>query len=185
MPDRPRRSSSLPTGTLTFLFSDIQASTRLWQQHRAEMRGVMIRHDTLIEALVMEHNGTVVRPRGEGDSRFAVFAQASAAVASAAAIQEALFREPWPLPEQLRVRIALHTGEADLRDGDYYGPAVNRCARLRGLANGGQVLLSETTAALVRGDLPARIALRDLGTSTERPRRARAGFPTRTPGPAG
>src|SRR5712691_7112586 len=155
--------SSLPTGTLTFLLTDTQASTRLWQQYRAEMRDVMIRHDALIEALVVEHGGTLVRPRGEGDSRFAVFTQASAAVESAAAVQLALCQEPWPLSDPLRVRMALHTGEADLRDHDYYGPAVNRCGRLRGLANGGQVLVSETTAALVRGDLPARAALRDLG----------------------
>ena len=154
---------SLPSGTLTFMFTDIQASTRLWQQYRAEMREVMIRHDALIEALVVERDGTLVKPRGEGDSRFAVFPQASAAVASAAAIQMALAEEPWPLREPLRVRIALHTGEADLLDHDYYGPAVNRCARLRGLASGGQVLLSETTAALVRGELPARASLRDLG----------------------
>src|SRR5947208_4909220 len=125
-----KTDSSLPTGTLTFLFTDVQASTRLWQQYRAEMGEVMVRHDALIEALVEEHEGTLVRPRGEGDSRFAVFAHATAAVASAAAIQVALCQEPWPLKEPLRVRMALHTGEADLREHDYYGPAVNRCARL-------------------------------------------------------
>src|SRR5260370_8449870 len=104
------KGSSLPTGTLTFLFTDIQASTRLWQEYRAEMRDVMIRHDALIEALVVEHDGRVVRPRGEGDSRFAVFSQATAAVKPSAPIQVALRQQPWPLHEPLPVRIALHTG---------------------------------------------------------------------------
>lgn len=154
----------LPTGTVTFLFTDIQSSTRLWEQHLALMPGVLSRHDALIERLVAEHDGVLVRPRGEGDSRFAVFSQASAALVAAAAIQVALLDEPWPLPEPLCVHMALHTGEADLRQGDYYGPAVNRCARLRALAYGGQTLVSGTTAALVRDLLPADLGLRDLGS---------------------
>jgi class 3 adenylate cyclase len=161
---RDQPASVLPIGTVTFLLTDIEGSTRLWEQQREGMRAALARHDALIERLVAEHGGVVVRPRGEGDSRFAVFAQASAAVAAAGAIQVALHREVWPLPEPLRVRIGLHTGEADLRDGDYYGGAVNRCARLRALAHGGQVLLSGTTTALVRDQLPADIALHGLGT---------------------
>src|SRR5437868_1324679 len=103
-----------------------------------------------MERLAEEHDGRVVRPRGEGDSRFCVFARASDGAAAALAVQRALAEEAWPTPTPLRVRMAIHTGEADLRDGDYYGSAVNRCARLRSLAHGGQTLLSDVTADLVR-----------------------------------
>src|SRR5207248_4404564 len=104
-----------------------------------------------------------VRARGEGDSRFAVFARATGAVTAAAAIQVEMHAEPWPTPTPLRVRAALHTGEAELRQGDYYGTAVNRCARLRAAAHGGQTLLSDATQALVKDELPPRSSLRDLG----------------------
>jgi predicted ATPase/class 3 adenylate cyclase len=160
---RSRTAPSLPVGTVTFLLTDIEASTRLWEQHPETMGPASARHDELIEGLAARHDGVVVRPRGEGDSRFAVFARASDAVAAACAIQRALGAEPWPLPEPLRVRIALHTGEADLRDGDYYGSAVNRCARLRAAAHGGQTLLSGVTASLTRERMPAGAALRSLG----------------------
>ncbi|HLZ30748.1 MAG TPA: AAA family ATPase [Chloroflexota bacterium] len=154
----------LPTGTVTFLLTDVQDSTRLWEQHPDAMRQALVRHDELIEAHVAEHRGVVVRPRGEGDSRFAVFWRPSDAVAAACAIQRALVVEPWPTGAELRVRIALHTGEADLRDGDYYGSAVNRCARLRGATHGAQVVLSGVTAAHVRDGLPIGASLRDLGS---------------------
>src|SRR5215217_755203 len=153
----------LPTGTVTFLFTDIQGSTTLWEHHPQAAREALVRHDALVEQIVAEHDGHVVRRRGEGDSRFAVFARASDAVAAAAALQQALHAEPWPTPTPLRVRMALHTGEADLRDGDYYGSAVNRCARLRAVAHGGQTLISLATQQLVRGQLASGIALRDLG----------------------
>jgi class 3 adenylate cyclase len=152
-----------PTGTVTFLFTDVEGSTRHWEEHPAAMRAALARHDALIEAEVAGHEGTVVRPRGEGDSRFAVFARASDAVAAAAALQRALSAEPWPPEAVLRVRMALHTGEADLREGDYYGSAVNRCARLRAIAHGGQTLLSAATAALVWDSVPSGASLRDLG----------------------
>jgi predicted ATPase/class 3 adenylate cyclase/DNA-binding XRE family transcriptional regulator len=153
----------LPTGTLTFLLTDVEGSTRLWEQHPAAMRQALERHDTLIEAAVVRHAGLVIRPRGEGDSRFAVFVRATDALAAAAAVQQALFTEPWPPEVVLRVRLALHTGEADLRAGDYYGSAVNRCARLRAVAHGGQTLVSLATSELVRDALPAGAELRDLG----------------------
>src|SRR5690242_19387659 len=105
----------LPTGTVTFLFTDVEGSTRLWEEHPAGMQQALARHDALIEAGVVQHGGSVVRPRGEGDSRFAVFVRATDAVAAAAAIQQALHGEVWSLPTPLRVRMALHTGEADLR----------------------------------------------------------------------
>src|SRR5262245_46898208 len=100
------------------------------------MRAALAEHDALIEFLTEQHGGRVVRPRGEGDSRFCVFARATDAVAAAAAIQQALHAEAWPPEAPLRVRLALHTGEADLRDGDYYGGAVNRAARLPGSPGG-------------------------------------------------
>src|SRR5919107_4179636 len=155
--------ADLPTGTVTFLLTDVEGSTALWEQHRDGMRQALIRHDALVEQIVVEHYGHVVRPRGEGDSRFAVFARASDAVAAAAALQQALHAEPWPTPTPLRVRMAVHTGEAELRESDYYGSAVNRCARLRAVAHGGQTLVSLATEQLVRGQLAAGVELRDLG----------------------
>ena len=118
--------AALPTGTITFLFTDVEGSTRLWEAHPAAMRGVMARHDALLTAVFEQHDGIVVRPRGEGDSLFAVFVRASDAVAAALAGQRALGAEAWGEVGPLRVRMGLHTGEADLREGDYYGTAVNR-----------------------------------------------------------
>jgi predicted ATPase/class 3 adenylate cyclase len=155
--------ADLPTGTVTFLFTDVGGSTRLWEQHPAAMRAATGRHDALVEEKVEGNGGVVVRPRGEGDSRFAVFARASDAVAAAFTLQLALHTESWPTPVPVRVRMALHTGEADLRDGDYYGATVNRCARLRAIAHGGQTILSQTTHDLVRQALPDGVGLRDLG----------------------
>jgi hypothetical protein len=123
----------------------------------------LARHDRIIEAAVERYGGVVVRPRGEGDSRFAVFARASDGVASATAIQQGLQAEGWPTQTPVRVRLALHTGEADLWEGDYYGRTVNRCARLRAIAHGGQALISQATYELVQDDLPPGISLRDLG----------------------
>jgi predicted ATPase/class 3 adenylate cyclase/Tfp pilus assembly protein PilF len=155
--------ASLPVGTVTFILTDVVSSTRLWEQFPEQMRQALARHDALVESLVAQHAGVVVRPRGEGDSRFGVFPRASDAVAAACAIQRALHAETWSLPEPLRVRLALHTGEADLRAGDYYGSAINRCARLRDVANGGQAILSSVTASLARERLPAGASLRSLG----------------------
>jgi class 3 adenylate cyclase len=163
IPFEANAAAALPTGTVTFLFTDVEGSTRLWQESAESMAVALARHDELIEGLVAHHNGMVVRPRGEGDSRFAVFARASDAVTAACAIQIALIREPWPIPAGLRVRIGLHTGESNLRLHDYYGPAVNRCARLRDAAHGGQVLISTVTADLVREAFPTQVTLRDLG----------------------
>src|SRR5262249_29171444 len=104
----------LPTGTVTFLFTDVEGSSRLWAEHPDAMRAALTQHDAVVESLAEQHHGCVVRPRGEGDSRFCVFARATDAVAAALAIQRALHAEPWPTPSPLRVRVALHTGEADL-----------------------------------------------------------------------
>ena len=154
---------NLPTGTVTFLFTDIEGSTVLWERYPDQANVTFARHDQIIEGIVDKHGGRVVRPRGEGDSRFAVFSRATDAVTAAAAIQQAFHSEPWIAPISLRVRIAVHTGEADLREGDYYGSAVNRCARLRAVAHGGQALVSDATQELVNGRLPEGVTLRDLG----------------------
>src|SRR5712691_1562498 len=153
----------LPEGTVTFLFTDIEGSTQLWELYPDSMRPALARHDALITEIVHRQGGTVIRSRGEGDSLFAVFARATDAVAAAGAAQRQLHAERWATPTPLRVRMALHTGEADLREGDYYGSAVNRCARLRAAAHGGQVLLSGATRGLVQDALGEGISLHDLG----------------------
>lgn len=154
---------NLPTGTITYLLTDIEGSTELWEQYPDFMGAALVRHDAIFDAAVDRHSGIHVRPRGEGDSRFAVFQDAVDAVAAAVEIQEKLASETWELPKPVQVRIGMHTGVADLRMGDYYGSAVNRSARLRGLGYGGQSLLSLATKELVQDDLPEGVALIDLG----------------------
>jgi predicted ATPase/class 3 adenylate cyclase len=154
---------NLPTGTITFLLTDIEGSTELWEQNPESMRSVLIRHDAIFDTAVDGHSGVHVRPRGEGDSRFAVFQDAVNAVSAAVEIQGNMASEAWEMPAPLRVRIGLHTGVADLRMGDYYGSAVNRSARLRGLGHGGQTLLSLTTKELVQDNLPEGATIEDLG----------------------
>lgn len=154
----------LPSGTVTFLFTDVEGSTSLWQQHPEVMRRALSRHDALAEEIVPRHGGVLIKERGEGDSLFAVFSRATDAVAAVLDLQLAFCSEPWPPETPLRVRMALSTGEADdMRDGGYYGIAVNRCVRLRSAAYGGQILCSETTHALVQSDLPPDAGWRDLG----------------------
>ena len=159
-------SEQMNLALLTFLMTDVEGSTPLWERHEPIMRQVMARHDALLDAVIGAHGGRRVRERGEGDSIFAVFTSPSAAVAAVCAAGLALLAEPWPVETPIKVRMALHTGEAQWRDGDYYGPVVNRCARLRGLGHGGQILLSTATAALVRSNLPAGASLRGLGAHT-------------------
>jgi predicted ATPase/class 3 adenylate cyclase len=155
--------AELPSGTVTFLLSDVEGSTALWEEAPEAMRAALARHDALFDPAVEEHGGLHIRPRGEGDSRFAVFASATDSVAAAVAIQRAFASEDWPTPRPIKVRMGIHTGEAELRDGDYYGSAVNRCARLRSIGHGGQLLLSGVTSALVRDGMPSGAGLLDLG----------------------
>ncbi len=154
---------SLPTGTVTFLFTDVEGSTRLWESHPEAMRLSLEQHDRLAQELIPGNGGHVVMARGEGDSLFCVFESASQAVRAALDLQIALTRHAWPENARLSVRMALHTGEAQFRDDDYYGSEVNRCARLRSIGHGGQTLLSESTAELARPTLREDAALRDLG----------------------
>ena len=152
---------ALPTGTVTFLFTDIEGSTRLWERHPEAMRAAVARHDALLRACVEQNHGALVKTTGDG--LHAVFADAADAVAALVSGQRALLAEAWGESGPLRVRMALHTGSAELRGGDYYGPTVNRAARLMALAHGGQMLLSGTTAGLVRERLQPELTLRELG----------------------
>lgn len=153
----------LASGTVTFLLTDLEGSTRLWEDQPELMRRALARHDEIAGSIIPKFDGALVKARGEGDSLFAVFTTASAAVAAASALQSAFGAEPWPVSLSIRVRMALHTGDAGLRDGDYYGPPVNRCARLRAIAHGGQILVSGSTATLCQDALPAGCTLLDLG----------------------
>ena len=153
----------LPSGVVTFVLSDVVGSTRLWDQAPAATATALARHDVLIADTIAAHSGVLLKARGEGDSTFSVFVRATDAVRAAHAAQIALIAERWPPDAPLSVRFALHTGEALEHDDDYFGPAVNRVARLRGIAGGGQVLMSETTAALVADDLPPGARLVELG----------------------
>jgi predicted ATPase/class 3 adenylate cyclase len=155
--------TSLPTGVITFLLTDVESSTRRWELEPDAMRQSMLEHDRLFENAVESNHGFVVKPRGEGDSGFSVFPRATEAVSAAVAFQRAIATTQWPTADPIRVRLALHTGEADLRSDDYYGSTVNRCARLRSIAWGGQSVMSLTTAQLVRETLPTGVELRDLG----------------------
>ena len=153
--------AGLPTGTVTFLFTDLESSTRLWEQWPGAMRAVLARHDQLLRAAVEGHGGHVVKTTGDGVH--AVFATAPAAIAAAAAAQGALAREDWPETGPLRVRMGLHTGAAELRNGDYYGPVLNRAARLMSAAHGGQVVVSHAAEEVAAETLPGGLSLRDLG----------------------
>src|SRR5262249_55200998 len=144
----------LPTGVVTFLLTDIEGSTQLWEAQPAAMAAALRRHDEIVGAAVANAGGVLLKARGEGDSTFSVFARSTDAVAAALAARDALLDEPWPDPIDLSVRFAVHAGEAVERDGDFYGPAVNRAARLRAIAGGGQILVSQTAADLVRDGLP-------------------------------
>jgi class 3 adenylate cyclase len=156
--------ATLPTGVITFLLTDVEGSTRLWEREPEAMRDALARHDAIVAACVRRQQGHVVKSKGEGDSVFAVFRHARDAVTAALVIQCALAMEKWRTSVPVRVRMAIHTGQVELREGDYYGPTVNRCARLRALGKGGQVLLSGVTAKLVEAQLPAGARLNDLGT---------------------
>src|SRR5246127_3778266 len=151
------------TRAVTFLLTDIEGSTAAWEADADAMAVALARHDELVEQVVTSRGGRLIKTRGEGDATFSVFERASAAAAAAIELQDAIFHEPWNLQDPMRIRVALHTGEVELRDGDYFGRAVNRAARLRSLAVGGQILCSGATAELVIDSLPDDVMLADLG----------------------
>ena len=179
--------AELPTGTVTFLFTDLEGSTSLWEEHTEAMPDALARHDLLLHAAVESHAGHVVKSTGDGIH--AVFANAPDAVDAAVAAARALSSEAWEVTGPLRVRIGIHTGSAQERDGDYFGPALNRAARLMATAHGGQVVLSQVSAELVRDALPADLGIEDLGAhrlrGLSRPEHAYqltiAGLPARFP----
>ena len=149
------------SGTLTFLFTDIEGSTRLWERYPQAMRRALERHDSILLTAVTAAGGHVVKTTGDG--LMAVFGSALEAVRASLAAQRDLMKEPWPETGILRVRMGLHSGEAQPRGDDYFGPAVIRGARIMAVGHGGQVLLSAASAALVADELPDGAALVDLG----------------------
>ena len=133
--------------TLAFMFSDIEDSSKLWDRHPEPMRRALAVHNEVIKGGVSDHGGSIVKDRGDGF--LIVFGSAGDAVAAALRLQRDLGDAAWDEPVgQLRVRLGLHSGTAEARDGDFFGPDVNRAARLEAAAHGGQVLVSEATRAL-------------------------------------
>jgi predicted ATPase/DNA-binding SARP family transcriptional activator len=143
----------------TFLLTDMVDSVSLWERDPEAMAQAVARHDTIIQHAVNASGGELVRVKGEGDSTFSVFVHPSDALAAAAAIHKAVAAEQWPSTTPLQVRTGVHTGDAEPRDGDWYGPAINRAARLRAIANGGQTLVSGVSAGLVADQLPRAVRL--------------------------
>ncbi|HLY02154.1 MAG TPA: adenylate/guanylate cyclase domain-containing protein [Candidatus Cybelea sp.] len=160
-PDSGPPASARPTGTVTFVFSDIEGSTQRWDRDRAAMQDAVRRHDALMRTAIAAHDGYVFKTIG--DAFCAAFARPQDAVAAILDAQLALGAEDFSRIDGLRVRAAVHTGTADERDGDYYGPALNRVARLMSIGHGGQVLVSGITTDLVQGTLPSQTSLCDLG----------------------
>jgi predicted ATPase/class 3 adenylate cyclase len=157
----PSTGQTLPTGTVTFLFTDIEGSTRLVQALGDGWVPVLEAHNRLIEEAINGHGGVVVKT--EGDSFFAVFPGAADALAATLDSQRALMAYDWPPNGTVRVRMGLHTGLGALGAADYVGLDVHRAARIADSAHGGQVVLSEPTAVLVERALPPAVTLRDLG----------------------
>jgi predicted ATPase/class 3 adenylate cyclase len=154
--------TDLPTGIVTFLFTDIEGSTRLLQQLGDGYAEVQDAHAAIMRAAIDAAGGQEIRT--EGDSFFAVFASAAGAVAATVAMQRGLHSHPWPHEAGLRVRMGLHSGEARLGGDDYIGLEVNRAARIAAVGHGGQVLVSDATAALVAAQLPDGVRTRPLGS---------------------
>jgi predicted ATPase/class 3 adenylate cyclase len=152
---------ALPSGTVTLLFTDIEGSTRLWDAEPEPMAVALRRHDEILRGAIERAGGYVFKT--VGDAFCAAFETPQAAVSAVLESQRALGAESWPTTRPVRVRMGLHTGVCEERDGDYFGPVVNRSARLEAVAHGGQVLLSGVTADLVAEALPAGTSLRDLG----------------------
>jgi class 3 adenylate cyclase/tetratricopeptide (TPR) repeat protein len=149
--------------TLVLLMTDIEGSTPLWDHSAPIMEVALPRHDSIVTNVVTEHGGHLVRTKGEGDSTFSVFDRVEDAVSAAMQIQTFLSEEHWPGGIDLRVRMGIHMGEAIARGGDYFGTTVNRAARLRGLAHGGEIVVSKAVSEAVGIALP-NIQLTDIGS---------------------
>ena len=149
-----------PSGTVTFLFTDIEGSTRLWEEDRNTMAQSLARHDEILRGAIASHDGVVFSTGGDGLA--AAFQRAPDAVGAALDAQARLQAERWERP--ISVRMAVHTGDVEDRDGDYFGPPLNRCARLMASGHGGQILCSGVSASLVADRLPTGATLHDLGS---------------------
>lgn len=152
----------LPIGIVTLLLTEVEDSVRRWEANPGGMPGTVARLDAIIHQVLAARRGVLVKPRGEGDSHFAVFADPADAVEAAAELMATTEADAMLAAAGVRIRAAVHTGEMELRDGDYYGPNVNRCARLRAIARGGQVLVTGTAAEVARTRVTG-VTLRDLG----------------------
>ena len=155
--------STLPTGVITFCLSDIESSTSQWDHDPGAMAQALVRHDELIAEAVESRGGRFLKSMGEGNSTVSVFESASHALEAAIEATRALAAEPWPAGLRIVARFGLHSGEAEQRNGDYFGPSMNLAARVRGQADGGEILLSDATAGVVAAHLPPGYALVDLG----------------------
>ncbi|WP_455382869.1 ATP-binding protein, partial [Salinispira pacifica] len=152
----------IPRGTVTFLFTDIEGSTRLWATHPQQMKAVQVRHDDLVRRAVEECGGYVFKT--VGDQTCAAFADANDGLRAAVDAQRAIQAEQWPAETgPLKVRMGLHTGSVEMRDGDYFGFVLSQIARLHAAAHGGQILISRATSELVQDRIPGGLALQDLG----------------------
>ena len=154
--------SGLPSGTVTLLFTDVEGSTRLWDAERDAMAAALRRHDEILRGAIEQVGGYVFKT--VGDSFCAAFSAARAGLDAALAAQRDLAAQSWPTSRPIVVRKGLHAGVCEERDGDYFGPAVNRVARLLAVASGGQVLVSGVAAELLSDELPEGVDLRELGT---------------------
>ncbi len=151
----------LPSGTVTFLFTDLEGSTRLWEEQPEAMRAALARHDTILRVAIGSHHGRVVKTTGDGF--FGVFARPDEALGAAVEAQRAIADEPGVGGVRLLVRMGVHTGAGEERDGDYHGTVVNRAARLMALAHGGQVLATRAVQELVGDELGDSVELVGLG----------------------
>ena len=162
VPQQPQAPSALPSGTVTFLFTDIEGSTERWERYGQAMRAAVVRHERIVKDAATRYDGSVFKTLG--DALCIAFPTAPQAAGAAVLAQHALVAEDFSAVDGLRVRMGVHTGHADERDGDYFGPAVNRVARLTSVGHGGQVLLSATAHGLARDELPSGTSLADLGS---------------------
>ncbi|MBC8136738.1 MAG: tetratricopeptide repeat protein [Fibrella sp.] len=160
-PQRFSAATPLPTGTVTFLFTDMEGSTKLWEQYPEAMKAALLRHDALMRGVIEANGGVIFKTIG--DAFCAAFPTAPDALAAAVEAQLSLFQERWTDDVTVRVRMSLHTGMAEERDNDYFGPVLNRVARLLSAGHGGQTLVSASSYELVRDHLPEGVELRDYG----------------------
>ena len=154
--------SGPPSGTVTLLFTDVEGSTRLWDAERDAMAAALRRHDEIVRGAIEQAGGYVFKTLG--DAFCAAFSAVRPGLDAALTAQQNLAAQSWPTSVPIVARMGLHVGVCEERDGDYFGPAVNRAARLLAVASGGQVLVSGAAAELLSDEMPEGVGLRELGT---------------------